>query len=126
MTTLNDMDIRDQWYESCLQADIPAISKDKSAKILAMVYVLGGSHSNYTYSTSLRSALRYIKKKFHIDGAETPDAEIVTLIRQYVNELEDSYANAQEYSEAGLKINWYPKWATRIAGEYDLPKNNSI
>ncbi|MCM1369842.1 MAG: hypothetical protein NC204_05660 [Candidatus Amulumruptor caecigallinarius] len=115
-----------QWLEGCLQCNIPAISTDKSAKILAMVYVLGGSHSSYTYSTHLRAALEYIKKRFHIDGGETPDANIIPLIRQYSQELETAYSNATERSEVGLKINWYPEWAIEIAKEYTLPTNNSI
>lgn len=120
------MDTYSQWLESCLQCGIPAISTDKAAKILAMVYVLGGSHSSYTYSTYLRSTLEYIKKRFHIDGSETPDANIIPLIRQYSQELETAYSNATEHSEVGLRINWYPEWASKIAEEYNLPTNNSI
>lgn len=120
------METYSKWLDACLQSGIPAISTDKAAKILAMVYVLGGSHSSYTYSTRLRSDLEYIKSKFHIEGSETPDARIIPLIRQYSQELENAYANATQRSDVGLRINWYPGWATRIAEEYNLPTNNSI
>lgn len=117
--------IRDQWYQSCLQAGIPAIGMDKAAKILAMVYVLGGSHSSYTHSIGLRSTLDYIKKKFNIEGGETPDARILPLIKQYSKEIEDAFANAPESSN-GIAKDWYPDWVTRIAEEYDLPTNDII
>lgn len=120
------MKVYQQYLENCLQCGIPAISTDKAAKILAMLYVLGGSHSSYTYSTNLRASLEYIKKRFHIDGGETPDASIIPLIKQYSQELETAYANADERSEVGLRTNWYPEWASKIAEEYNLPKNNSI
>lgn len=120
------MKIYRQYLESCLQCGFPALSTDKAAKILSMLYVLGGSHSSYTHSPKLRASLEYIKKRFHIEAGETPDENIMALIRQYSQELETAYANAAERSEVGLRLNWYPEWASKIAEEYNLPTNNSI
>ena len=124
MATIDEF--RESMYQTALGCGLPIVSTDKAAKILAMVYVLGGSHSNYTYSTKLRATLDYIKKRFGIDEGKTPDPQIVPMIKQYCSELNEAWTKCTEHNQTGLQINWYPTWATEIAIEYDLPKNNSI
>lgn len=124
--TLGNEQIQRGWNDSCLAAGLSAVSLDRSAKILAMVFILGGSHSSYTHSKRLRNDLEYIKKRFRIDAHQIPDPEIVPLIRKYSSELTKAWEEAPERNDAGLRINWYPQWAVEIAEYYDLPKNNSI
>lgn len=114
------------WNDAFLAAGINVMSVDRAAKILAMVYVLGGSHSSYTHSVLLRADLEYITKRYGIYGNGTPDSEITPLIRKYAEELNSAYMTATEKNEVGLRVNWYPEWATKIAKHYNLPQNNSI
>ena len=71
-----------------LSADIPFLSTDTSARILAIVYVYGGDKESMTHNVKLKADLEYIQKKHGIEGGETPDEKISVLIKKYVSEFE--------------------------------------
>ena len=43
-------DFRKQWNESCKAAGLVSIGKDTAAKLLAIVYVLGGEREAFTHN----------------------------------------------------------------------------
>lgn len=51
-------------------------------------------------SPKCRAELEYIQKRFHIDGGEVPDSEIIEPLKEYIAELE--------------KATEVPKWAEKI------------
>ena len=63
-----------------MSANIPAISMDTCARILAVVYVHGNNES-LVYNKSFLSDLQYIKEKFRLQGGEIPDADFCELIK---------------------------------------------
>ena len=84
MLTIDDYK---RWFHDCLTIGIPAISLDTSARILAVVCVLG-NNENMVMSPKCRADLEYIQKRFGINGGEVPDAEIITPLKEYISGLE--------------------------------------
>ena len=85
------MEHRNELYKDWLGAfasiGTPAISRDTAARILAVVYVHGNNEA-MTYNRKFLTEIEHIKQMYHIDGGETPDADIVMLIKRYIGELE--------------------------------------
>lgn len=100
MEHLNDL--YKDWLGAFQAIGIPAISRDTSARILAVVYIYGNNEA-MVYCKKFTNEIEHIKAMYHIDGGETPDAEIVPLIQQYVKELEQSKE--------------IPEWAHKLFGE---------
>lgn len=92
-------------YDTALAAGLPIISTDTSARILAVTYV-HGNNEFMCHSAKFRVEADYIQKRFHIRGSDCPDLKIVTLIQQYVTELE-------EYEKKNPKDR-YPEWAKSL------------
>lgn len=84
MLTIDDYK---RWLESFLQIGFPAISTDTSARILATVHSLG-NNERMVLCPKLRADLEYLQKVYGIDGGETPKAEIIRPLKQYISELE--------------------------------------
>ena len=82
----------------------PMCSLTKSAKIMAMVLVYGGNHESFTYSTKLRTYLKYIMDKYHIGGGEVYNQEFAKELKKYVKECTDTP----------------PQWAYKLADELSV------
>lgn len=87
MEHLNDL--YKDWLGAFAAIGTPAISRDTAAKILAVVYIYGNNEA-MVYCMKFTAEINHIKQMYHIDGGETPDAEIIPLIQQYVKELEEN------------------------------------
>jgi len=95
---------RRQWNESCKAAGLVSIGKDTAAKLLAIVYVLGGEREAFTHNEKLKADLEYIQDVYGIYGGKIPDQEVVELVKSYTKELEASEKD-------------YPQWATKLMNE---------
>ena len=73
-------------FNTALAAGIPILSMDTCARLLAIVYSY--THEGFTYSERCRTEIIYARKRFRIDGSETPDADFAMLLREYVGEIE--------------------------------------
>lgn len=107
--------LRKDWLSAFTSIGIPAVSRDTAARILAVVYVHGNNEALVCNKKFLEE-IDHIKQMYHVDGGESPDAEIVVLIKQYVEELEqycDEHANDKSSSEAVFR-NHAPEWAHRL------------
>lgn len=89
-------------YETALNFGLPIISTDTSARILSVVYV-HGNNEFMVHSPKFQIEIDYIKRRFHIQGTETPTSDITSLIQHYSKELE-------EYEKQNPKRR-YPDWA---------------
>lgn len=90
------------WLRDCLTMGIPAISTDTSARILAVVCVLG-NNEQMVMSPQCRAELEYIQNRFGIEGGETPKTEIIEPLKEHIAELE--------------KATEVPDWAEKLFGE---------
>lgn len=97
-------DFRKQWNEACKAAGLVSIGKDTSAKLLAIVYVLGGEREAFTHNEKLKADIDYIQEEFGFQGGETPNKEVVELLKAYTKELEASDKN-------------YPQWVKKLMEE---------
>jgi len=79
---------RQDLYNACLLTDLPIISRDTAAKILAIVGLQGGDE-RIVLSPKCQCDLKYIQERFHIQGGETPDIVVVRLLKRYTKELKD-------------------------------------
>lgn len=96
MMTIDDYK---RWLDTFRAAGLPAISTDTSARILAVVHSLG-NNENMVLCPKLRADLDYMQNVFGIQGGETPSLEIVSPLKEYINEL-----------EAATDV---PKWADKL------------
>lgn len=114
--------LKDLWNNACLAADIPAISIDTCARILAVVYVHGNNES-FVCNHSFISDVKYIQTRFGISGGETPNADFSVVLRQYIKELEDyelehkdDEIKSKSKNEAVFKSH-IPQWAVNLFQE---------
>lgn len=76
-------DLRKQWNEACLAADIPSLSTETCAMILAVVYMCD-SDENIVMNQKLQADIDYIKKRFHIEGGKIPDMYLGQAVNAYI------------------------------------------
>lgn len=89
----------EQLAQTALAAGLTIIGKELAAQILAVIYMY--DDERITYSDKLRADVKYIQARYNIEGCGTPDAELVELIKQRVNELPKYRTNI-------------PAWATDL------------
>ena len=95
------------WLEACEQVGIPAITTDTSAKIMAIVYVHGGGEEEMVLNQKFVNDVKYIQRRFRIEGGEVPDETFVLTMQHYTKELEQ-YAKEHNTPSA------IPDWAHRL------------
>lgn len=94
--------LRRQWNEACLQTGLESISVQKSAKIMAVLMVLGNNEA-MVMNQHFVADCEYIQKRFHINGGEIPDATFAEYLKEYVADLQD--ADRQGF---------IPQWAEKL------------
>lgn len=97
---------RRQWNDTCKAAGIVSISKCTAAKLLAIVYVLGGERESFTHNEKLKADLDYIQDVYGFQGGCFPDEMTTQFLKHRVRELE-------KWQEVGK----YPEWATKLMEE---------
>lgn len=101
--------------QSCLEAGIPILSLDTCCRLLAIVYVIGGSMEAFTHNGKLMADWQYAQQRLNIVGGETPNEEVALLIKQYVNELETYYANAAYSGNSSSPLaKEHPEWVVEF------------
>ena len=80
--------LRHQWNEACLQLDLPSLTTDTAAKIMAVLYVYG-NNENMVLNNHFVADCDYIQKRYHIQGGETPDADFVVKFQYWHKEIMD-------------------------------------
>ncbi len=78
-----------KWLASFEAAGIPAITTDTSARIMAVVCVLGNNEA-MVFNQKFLADKDYICRRFHLRGGETPSAEFAATLRGYIRELEQA------------------------------------
>lgn len=114
--------LKDLWNNACLAADIPAISIDTCARILAVVYVHGNNEA-FVYNKSFLSDVRYIQERFGISGGEIPNADFSALVKEYIRELEDyeEVHKNDKIESTALFHSFKPEWAVNLFKDrYDI------
>ena len=103
------------WLGAFAAIGTPAIGRDTAARILAVTYVHGNNEA-LVYNSKYLQDVHHIEKMYHVEGGESPDADLVMLIKQYVSELEqyrDEHDN--DLNESGAVFqNKAPEWARKL------------
>ena len=94
-------DFKKQWNDTCKAAGLTAIGKDTAAKLLAIVFVLGGDREAFTHNEKLKADIGYIQDVYGFQGCNTPNQEVAELLKSYVKELE---ASDKEYPQWAMKL----------------------
>lgn len=117
-------DLYQQWAEAFEAVGACHLSFDTCAKLLAVVYVYGGSHSDYTLNPKLRADYNAAARRFRVQGGESPDPEAVAAIQAYVSELmEDIHeSKAGEDESAVMSKVCHVKWALELMSKYGINK----
>lgn len=94
---------RKQWNDTCKAAGLVSIGKDTAAKLLAIVYVLGGEREAFTHNEKLKADIEYIQEVYGIKGGETPNHTVSKMVKWYVDEIE--------------QCDTFPEWVTKLMKE---------
>ncbi|MBQ6203634.1 MAG: hypothetical protein IJK46_06015 [Prevotella sp.] len=108
-------DLYKDWLGAFTSIGIPAVSRDTAARVLAVTYVHGNNEA-LVYNKKYLSEVEHIQKMYNVDGGESPDVELVALIKQYVKELEqyrDQHDNDKTDGEVVFR-NHAPEWAHKL------------
>lgn len=106
--------IKQMFNEALYAVDIPAISMDTSARIYAVLYV-HGNREELVLNNNFVADIKYIQKRFHISGGETPDADFVCALRKYIKNLEDYEREHQNDVVKGFLFHpKIPSWAVEL------------
>lgn len=111
MNTHQATQLQRDWLEACEQMGIPAITTDTSARIMAIVYVHGGGEEEMVLNQKFVNDVKYIQRRFHINGGEVPDETFVMTMQHYVRELEDYLKECQRTNKSDTQI---PDWAHKL------------
>lgn len=110
--------LQQDWLNACLAADIPAVTRDTAARLMAVLYVHGGGHEEMVMNRKFTNEMRYIQRRYGIEGGQRPDAEVVGLIQHYVRELEQyegEHTKDTATDADGSKVmDSAPEWAVRL------------
>ena len=88
--------LRKQWNESCLAANIPSLSTETCAMILAAVDTTG-ENEQFVLNGKFQADIEYICKRFNINGGEVPSAELCSALKQWRSKIIDSVRMFQKY-----------------------------
>jgi len=111
MTTEQATTLQEQWIAACDSVGLPYITRDTAARIFAIVYVHGGGEEEMVLNRKFTNDVKYIQRRFGIQGGCVPEAEFASLLQHYVRELED-YMHEHQHDESSI-----PEWAHRLMKE---------
>lgn len=106
------------WLGAFAAIGTPVIGRDTAARILSVTYVHGNNEA-LVYNDKYLRDIYHIQQMYHVEGGESPDGELVELIKHYVKELEqyrDEHDNDLSESGAVFK-NKAPEWAHELFKE---------
>ena len=116
------MKIYEEWVKGLSQAGIHPISDDTVAKILAIVYVYGGS-MEFIYNEKLMTDIVYAQKRAKLNGAEVPDSDIVNDMQRYIKYIEDFLKNVKSVKSDSPFAVEHPQWVKDFMEErYNIKK----
>lgn len=110
--------LQQDWLNSCLAADIPAVTRDTAARIFAVLNVYGGEHEEMVMNHKFTNEMKYIQRRYGIEGGQRPDTDVVQLIQHYITELEqyeEERAKEAATDADGKKVmDAAPEWAVKL------------
>lgn len=113
--TKDQQSVYAQWLESCRQADIPAISTDTAARLMAVLYEYG-NNEGFVLNQKFLADKDYIQERFGLHGMGVVKPEFHRLLKGYIKELQD-YQDAHK-NDTTDKGNPYramaPDWAPQL------------
>lgn len=101
-------EFRKAMYETALAADIPILSADTCARLMAVVHSC--TNEGFTYNERALMEIKYTQKRYGLQGGETPDREFAALVKRYVDEIEN-YGN-----EHKAVVPWAAEFAKKRYG----------
>ena len=88
--------LRIQWNKSCLAANIPSLSTETCAMILAAVEATD-ENEQFVLNGKFQADIEYICKRFNINGGEVPNAELCSDLKKWRSKIIDSFRMFQKY-----------------------------
>lgn len=100
-----------QWIDSLQCARIKPLADSTCCKLLAILYIFGGSREEFTHHDKFLADISYAQKRLNISGGEIPDQKLIPELQKYVNELIPD----------GIQGEWRkPQWALALMSRYDI------
>lgn len=100
-----------QWIDSLQCARIKPLADSTCCKLLAILYVFGGSREEFTHHDKFLADISYAQKRLNISGGKTPNRELIPELQKYINEL------APDGVQGELRK---PQWVLKLLSRYDI------
>ena len=104
------------WINGLSELGIHPISDDTVARLLAIVYVYGGS-MEFIFNNKLKTDILYAQKRAKLNGGETPDAAIADEMKRYIKDIEDFLKNAKRVKSDSPFAVEHPQWVKDFMSE---------
>ncbi len=95
---------------------IPAISTDTSARVMAILLEYG-NNEGFVFNQKFLAEKDYVQERFGLYGTGIVDHNFHVLLRQYVKELQEYYANHKKNDISQHITELVPEWAPRLLKE---------
>lgn len=100
-----------QWIDALQCARIKPLADSTCCKLLAILYVFGGSREEFTHHDKFLADISYAQKCLNISGGEITDKKLTPTLQKYINEL----------APDGIQGEWRkPQWALALMSRYDI------
>lgn len=100
-----------QWIDSLQCARIKPLADSTCCKLLAILYVFGGSREEFTHHDKFLADISYAQKRLNISGGKTPNQELIPELQKYINEL------TPDGIQGELRK---PQWILKLMSRYDI------
>lgn len=110
------MDVYKEWLNACRQADIPAITTDTAARLMAVLYEYG-NNEGFTFNQKFLADKEYIQDRFGLREMTTPEPQFHKLLKKYVKELQDYYNSHKSKETMQPLEELVPEWAPQLLKE---------
>lgn len=107
-------ELYNDWLGAFQSIGTPAISRDTAARIMAVTYVHGNNEA-LVYNKKYLAEIEHIQKVYHVEGGESPDAELVELVKVYIENLEQyREEHANNYTGEAVFHSHAPEWVHKL------------
>lgn len=105
-----------QWVDGLAAVAIKPISDDTAAKLLAIVYIYGGS-MELIFNVKIRADICYAQRRAGLFGGNIPDAKMVRKIKKYIKDIEKFLKTARSVQGESPFAIEHPSWVEDFMSE---------
>lgn len=101
----------ENWINALEIINIKPISDDTCCKLMAILYVFGGSSEVFTHNIKLVVDIKYAQRRMNLFGGEIANIDLLSNIKSYIKELQPNGLYGED-----VKCDW----AIELMNKYNI------